>query len=240
VKVATNRTDTDLQRQSLAEARRKLSKSLDTWFESLPDFLPADALQEAPRHDTSPDKERLQLPSDFSAEARERLGLISLARIEYQLRCGQLYDILERLRGALGLKSFLIRRKYRLASGQGALLRSETEIDRAGRQVRKWKEVYQRGWRALKELEGSQGTLADDDQGKPLLELRESDCVMLSDWLDDHRFWRQEGEMAEAAAGSKGGGRKELPWFWKMQFKAPDHRDDEVGEVVANWANDGE
>jgi len=172
----------------VAEARRKVSKSLDTWFDSLPDLLPADALEEAPQNDTSPEKEKLQLPSDFSAEARTRLGLITLARVEYQLRCEQLYDALEKLRGTLGLKSFLIRRKYKLASEQGALLRSETEIDRVGRQVLKWKEVYQRGWRALKELEGSRGELMADDPGKLLLELRDADCVMLSDWLDEHRF----------------------------------------------------
>jgi len=197
-------------------------------------------LQESPRSDTSPEKEKLQLPSDFSAEARERLGLVSLADIEYQLRCGQLYDALEKLRGALGLKSFLVRRKYKLASGQGALLRSETEIERAGRQVRKWKDVYQRGWRALKALEQGRADPTAADPGKPLLELQDAECIMLSDWLDEHRFWRQEGEMAEATAAAKGGGRKELPWFWKMQFKTTDQEDDEVGEVVANWANDGE
>ena len=47
------------------ESRRKLAKSLDAWFEALPDFLPSDALQEALRSDTSPEKEILRLPSDF-------------------------------------------------------------------------------------------------------------------------------------------------------------------------------
>jgi len=132
-----------------------------------------------------------------------------------------------------------VRRKYNLSSGQGALLRSETEIDRASRQVQKWKEVYQRGWRALRNLEADQEDLSVDHPSKQLLALRDEDCIMLSEWLDDHQFWREGGEMAAAAAEAKGGGRKELPWFWKMQFQAPEMAD-EVSETVMNWANDGE
>ena len=224
----------------MIEARRKVLRALDAWFESLPEFLPADALQEAPCTDASPEKELLRLPSDFDEEARHRLGLIPLSRIEFQLRCGQLHDALNKLRNALGLKSFLVRCKYHLASGQGALLRSETEIERAGRQVQKWIEVYKRGWCALNALNTDQGVLSKDHPSLQLQELHDTDCIILSEWLDEHRFWREQGEMAEGAAADKGRGRRELPWFWKIQFESPVDEDGEVGDAVKDWANDGE
>ena len=164
-----------------------------------------------------------------------------MGNIEFQLRLGQLHDTLGKLCSALGLKSFLVRRKYQVASGQGALLRSETEIHRAGCQVKKWKEVYSRGWRALNELKADQIDFPDTHPSKQLQELKDSDCVMLSEWLDEHRFWHDQGEMAESAAAEKGKGKRELPWFWRMQFERPEgEEDDGVGEAVQSWANDGE
>jgi len=221
------------------EARRKVARGLETWFAALPDFLPSDALQEAIRSDTTPEKEILRLPSDFSDEARARLGLDTLARIEFELRCGQLYDALAKLRQALGLKSFLVRRKHHTANTQGPLLRSESEVERAGRHVRKWVEVYQRGWNALNILKGSADRWAADSSWKQLQELKESDCVMLSKWMDDHRVWRERGEIAEAVAAEKGQGKIELPWIWKMQFQVNEGDRDELEDVVNKWSTDG-
>lgn len=65
MKATSSENSTDVQQQGIMESRRKLAKSLDAWFEALPDFLPSDALQEALRSDTSPEKEILRLPSDF-------------------------------------------------------------------------------------------------------------------------------------------------------------------------------
>ncbi|KIJ52305.1 hypothetical protein M422DRAFT_776014 [Sphaerobolus stellatus SS14] len=166
---------------------------------------------------------------------RERLGLQSLARTEYQLRIGQAHDALQKLRNALGLKSFLIRRKYRLASSQEVLTRSESEIDRAARQVKKWQEVYNRTWNALKELREGSADMGMENAWAQLRGLKDEDCIMLSEWLEEHRFWKEQGEIAEAAAAEKGKGRRELPRFWKIQFKTQEDRD-VIDETVEEWA----
>jgi hypothetical protein len=49
--------------------------------------------------------------------------------MEYQLQLGEAHDSLEKLRGALGLKSFLICEKYKNAGGQGVLTQSESQVD---------------------------------------------------------------------------------------------------------------
>jgi len=221
------------------EAQRKVAKALDTWFDNISDFMPAEVLEELPRAETPPEKEILGLPSDFPYSARTRLGLDTLTKTELCLRIGQLHDALGKLRNALGLKSFLVRQKKRLASGQGPLLRSETEISRAGRQVQKWKVVYQRGWEALTRLREGSESFGMEIQLRPLRELRDEDCIMLSEWLDDHRLWRERGEIAEVEAREKGGGRRELPWFWKTQFE----NGEDTGMLlttVQTWTEDGE
>ena len=239
VKVAMTKVATTQQTVNLGEARRKIAKALDTWFAMIPEFIPADALQESMGNDLSPERELLRLPSDFNFEARERLGLQDLAKTEYQLRLGQAHDALQKLRSALGLKSFLVRRKYRLASGQGPLLRSNTEIDHASRQVQKWQEVYKRAYTALTNLRQIGKETAMEDAWSCLQELQDTDCIMLSEWMENHKFWKEKGERAEAAAAQKGQGRQELPWFWKFQFKGKKDGSDLIDKTVEDWATDG-
>ncbi|KIJ32933.1 hypothetical protein M422DRAFT_265274 [Sphaerobolus stellatus SS14] len=133
-----------------------------------------------------PEKQKLRLPSDFDRVAHGRLGLIALAETEFLLRRGQANDALKRLRDCLGLKSFLVRRKYKMAGGQGMLLRSESEIHRAQNQVQKWAEVYRRTWQAMGRLR-EKGEDGNHGRGK-LQQLTNADLVMLSEWMDDHRM----------------------------------------------------
>ena len=232
------RDGTALQSNSLEEARCKMRKAIDTWFELLPDFMPAVALEKATQSDYSPEKEILRMPSDFTHEARGRLGLEELSKLEFKLWIGQAYDALNKLRNALGLKSFLVRRKYKLAGGQPVLTRTEAEINRAGQHVEKWKEVYNRAYEALKRLHQGDTTSTSEEVWKLLKPLQDGDCVMLSEWMEDNRFWREHGEQTEARAAERGGGRKELPWFWKMQFK--EGSEDEIDTAVSQWATDSE
>ncbi|KIJ43319.1 hypothetical protein M422DRAFT_47947 [Sphaerobolus stellatus SS14] len=116
-KIAANPQQTIVQKKDLEASRRKLAKLLDNWTSNLSDFMPSDALQEIERPYSLPEEETLRLPSDFEHKDQERLGLKELAEIEYQLRIGVAYDALNKLRNALGLKSFLVRRKRSLASG---------------------------------------------------------------------------------------------------------------------------
>jgi hypothetical protein len=191
-----------------------LAKELENWFQTLKDFMPADALGEGPVSQLAPELAILRLPSDYALETHDRLGLTNLADTEYLLRHAQATDALCSIRQALGLKSFMVRAKHNNANGQAQLLRSNSEIERAEKLVSKWKEVYRRSWQAMGKL---RGLGKEDDSGrlKPLLD---SDLLMLSDWLDEHRFWQEKGEVAAADAAKKGNGRRDLPWIWKMEF----------------------
>jgi hypothetical protein len=184
--------------------------------------------------------EKLRLPSEFTFEARNRLGLEDLARTEYQLHLGQAHDSLEKLRGALGLKSFLIHQKYKNAGSQGALTGSESQVDRATRHVLKWQQVYKRPWEALGRLSDGRSQYGMEGSRQQLPELKEDDCVMLSGWMEEHRFWRAQGELAESQASEKGKGRRELPWFWKIHIEGNPQKDtDDIDGSIAAWATNG-
>ncbi|KIJ45389.1 hypothetical protein M422DRAFT_251162 [Sphaerobolus stellatus SS14] len=188
--------------------------------------MPSGALEEMDRSDAYPEEESLRLPSNLAQEDHDRLGLTELAETEYQLRIGVAYDALKNLRSALGLKSFLVRRKRELASGQGVLTRSESAIARAGMQVNKWKEVYRRSRKAMIRLKGSV-----DSIDPKLKNLRDDDCIMLSKWMEQHRYWQSQGERAEAEAVDSGnGGRTELPWIWKMN--QPVEGNDSIAQAI--------
>ena len=231
-----------MQSDSIDESRRKLRRALDAWFELIPDFFPPGILEAAPRSNAFPENETLSLPSEYAADIQKRLGLVGLGQTEWLLRLGLAHDALGKLRQALGLKSFLIRKKRRMAGGQGILLRSEAEITRAGRHIKKWREVYKRSWKALTCLLDTNPDLGSEESWTRLQELKDEDCIMLSQWIDDHRLWQEKGERAEAAASEKGKGKRDLPWFWKMQFPAAETStslSDNVHSAIETWTNDG-
>ncbi|KIJ28993.1 hypothetical protein M422DRAFT_269690 [Sphaerobolus stellatus SS14] len=195
--------------------------------------MSADALQEHMISSELPEKAKLRLPSDFDWQNHERLELTALADTENMLRMGQANDALKHLRGTLGLKSFLVRRNKRDAVGQIARTRSEMEIRRTDKRVMKWAEVYRRAFKAMERLKPAG---EDGNHGRGLLkELTREDLMMLSTWIEEHRNWREKGEVAEAAAADEGKGRKELPWIWKMQFGSADPDRDTVSEAVGEW-----
>ncbi|KIJ30996.1 hypothetical protein M422DRAFT_267414 [Sphaerobolus stellatus SS14] len=212
-KLTDHKNPTAKQDNELEESRRKLMKALESWYASLPEFMPPEALQEAQR------------------------GLGLLAETEFMLHTGQANDALKKLREALGLKSFLVRRKYKVAQGQSTLLCSETHIQRAQRQVDKWAEVYRRAWVAMGKL---QDPGEDGNHGRGRLKcLTHDDLVMLSAWMEQHRLWKEKGEVAQASAAKKGEGRKDLPWIWKLEFETSETLDQDImGRAVDKWTNE--
>jgi hypothetical protein len=106
---------TEVQCVELVEACCKISKALDAWYASLGDFMLDDSLQELLTEDVWPEKELLWIPSDFAPGSHHWLGLEELAAVERQLRVGQVHDALKKLCTMLGLKSFLVKCKYKLA-----------------------------------------------------------------------------------------------------------------------------
>ncbi|KIJ29007.1 hypothetical protein M422DRAFT_269618 [Sphaerobolus stellatus SS14] len=219
------------QELDMDESRRKLSKALAEWAKTLKEFMPPEALQTELGVELFPEKEKLRLPSDYPRFSHETLGLLGLADSEYRLRVAQAYDALQKIRAALGLKSFLVRRKHD-SSGQSALLRSEAEIERAQRQVDKWAEVYERAWDAMDSLRDANENGCHDSRLKVLN--RGRDLIMLSKWLDEHRLWRERGEVAEAASAKRGEGHQELSWIWKVEFQMGTSSD-AVDQAVHGW-----
>jgi hypothetical protein len=219
------------QKAALNEALRKVSKLLETWYDNLSEFMPSDALKESLDVEHSPEKATLYLPSSYPIGSHQRLGLVCLAETEFRLRVGLAYEALEKLRNALGIRSFFVRRKYEAASGQPMLLRSNEAIERSERQVSKWKETYKRARRAIVNLKGDCDTL------KHLKELREEDCITISAWMEEHRYWITQGERAEVEAAQDGGGRTPLPWIWKMAL--PESEGGSVTLAVQGMTNEG-
>ncbi|KIJ41812.1 hypothetical protein M422DRAFT_255129 [Sphaerobolus stellatus SS14] len=58
---------------------------------------------------------------------------------------------------------------------------------------------------------------------------------MLSSWMEEHRRWREKGEVAEAETAKQGKGRQELPWIWKMQFETTKPNRDKGSDTVEQW-----
>lgn len=244
VKITQNKLTTEKHALDVIESRRKMSHSLDMWFRSLGDFMPSDAIQELQRSTGGPENAVLGLPSDFPLDSHRRLGLEDLAIIECQLRVGQAHDALKKLRTALGLKSFLVRQNYNKANdhGHSVYTRSRGEIEKATRQVQKWKEVYQRSYKALEHLRGDAPILVTEKSWLQLKPLSDSDCIMLSEWLEDHRQWQRSGEIPESCAASRGKGKKRLAWFWKLEFTFDDGGTggDNIQNAVDGWTAEGE
>jgi len=87
-----HRSETDNKR--LLNTRQKLCDNLVRWREQQFELFPS--LIEESRITSvdymQPENEPLLLPSDFPEACRIRLGLVSAAKAEYEIREGQAYD----------------------------------------------------------------------------------------------------------------------------------------------------
>ncbi|KIJ44566.1 hypothetical protein M422DRAFT_779310 [Sphaerobolus stellatus SS14] len=161
--------------------------------------MPVNAINEVQTANGGPENAHLCLPSEFPQIEYNRLGIADHALIERQLKIGQAYDALKKLRNELGLKSFLIRRK-RHNPGYTMAARAKTEIKKVDGHVKKWRKVYESAWKALEVLRGD-GVIPHEHH-----------------WLTDQAFWKELGERQTAEATRKGEGPKQLPWIWKIEL----------------------
>lgn len=163
---------------------------------------------------------QILLPSSFSKTQRENLGLAALAKMEAGLRVGHGHDVLEKLRKALGVKSFLAKRandrtNYRYHT------RSEGEVRRAQSIVNQWASIYRKNWDGLTSLDVRGPVL------KGLQELKKEDQVLLGAWLEDEQYARPSTA---------------LPWIWKVSpllASEKDLSDGKVAELVSSWNEEG-
>lgn len=228
------------------KARQQMQSCVDHWYKTLEDWLPRGALEEPVEHHIPTESSpgigyTLRFPSDFSPESRSRLGLTSAAVVERDLRIGQAFDALKRLRDWLGLKSFMVRDKRQNDRGVRANLKGEINIARVQKQCLRWKQVYCRNWEALARLKV--GFQDDDGTGWPqdachLRKLEDKDLTMLSSWLEEHRSRRTAGEVLQAQHEARGEPRVDLPWIWKMDMES-----ESFGAVTRNeveqWTEEG-
>lgn len=179
-------------------------------LEKLAPLIPASYL--APK---APHKDPITLPSNFDPDKWSKYGLVHLVTIEQKLRIGQAFDCLEKLKKALGVRSFLTRHA-RKSNGYTVATRAQETLRRAEVTVKQWAAAYRRVWGALMELE----TPASKLRGlRPLLD---TDLVLLSSWLEEEKY-RDRGTT--------------LPWIWAL---LPLKDRDDIERSVSEWSEEGE
>jgi hypothetical protein len=164
------------------------------------------------------------MPSTFNPSQREQFQLTTLAILEVELRIGQAYDALERLRQALGVRSFLTRH-VRQTHGYKNTTRAQENIRRADTSVKRWAKVYRKSFSALQNLP------VDASRVEGLRYLEEKDLVLLSEWLEDEEY-KSIGSL------SKTPNHRPLPWIWTVSPAAVSADEGAVEKAVLDW-NEG-
>jgi len=179
--------------EMILKARRKLQQELITWRQSQFNFCPLlrpsiDAVDL-----TSPEQEKLLLPSSFNQVQRERLGLTSLAVIERQLREGQAYDALDDLCEKIKIFNANLDFKKKNVFGQGPNTRAHVFLKELATDKINAADKYRVAYRALLSL----GLSASDSS--------------LQELHNDQLFGKDASRPAKL-----GDSKREDPWFWTV------------------------
>jgi hypothetical protein len=177
----------------VSRARAKFLHDLDAWRKA--------QLQQYPKlHDhiplvdsSTPEEAHLQLPSDFTPELRQSLGLTQLAVIEYELREGQAHDALKSLRQVIQEFNHNLLDKKGNVHGIAATLRSESFLRVLTSDKRIAATTYRRARNAMINLGLS----------KTDLQWRE---------LCDDQLWGKNVSVVRSMGDSK----TRDPWFWQI------------------------
>jgi len=214
------RTHSTAQKNDLLERRRKLEARITTYEQRIsyiikldddvqwsqqagkaPDSDPPlgdisdDEIDDYPDGWYTPEKERLTLPSVFAPGEVERLSLEAVAKVEWELRKGQINDSLEGLRLALGEKSLCFRAEIRNANSQRTTQRAWANIHKHDADARKHRQMYTHARAALQRLPG------DQDYLNTLHDITENDMKMSGDITEENRFGQRSDILA---------------WFWRQ------------------------
>lgn len=204
-------------KSSLQEKIRKHKARLETGLQFHYEFLRSQGLPLAASQLTpkEPHKDPILMPSRLSRQQRKQFGMVKLARHEQRLRIGLAFDALDKLRKALGIRSFLTRHARKF-NGYNINTRTQETLKRAELTVKQWSAAYQRSWEALMRLDAAGSSL----QG--LRPLESEDLVLLSTWLEEERY-RDRGTA--------------LPWIWSVVPLSQDTAD--VTAAVQEWSEEG-
>jgi hypothetical protein len=187
----SNTTPTPTQSEMILKARQKLWQELVTWRQSQFYFCPLLKPSIAAVDPTSPEHEKLLLPSSFNQVLREQLGLASLAVLEYQLREGQAYDALDDLCEKIKIFNVNLNFKKKNVFGQGANTRAQAFLKQLAADKVNAADKYRIAYRALISL----GLSASD--------------LSLQELHDDQLFGKDASQLAKL-----GDSKREDPWFW--------------------------
>lgn len=179
--------------EAIQKARHKLQKDLIIWRQSQFVFCPLLKPYLGAVDPTSPEKEKLMLPSSFDQRLREHFGLTSLALTEYKLREGQAYDALEDLRRKIKIFNANLDFKKTNVFGQGANTRAQGFLSQLSADKISAAEKYRVARRALITL------------GLP-----ESDMALQE--LHDNQLIGKDMSRPPKIGDSK----RVDPWFWTV------------------------
>lgn len=159
------------------------------------------------------------LPSSYTPEEREAFQLQSLASVEITLRVASCHETLEKLRGGLGVRSFLTRHGTK-TNGIDEGTRAQAVLTRAERVVKQWAFLYRHSWKCLEQLGATSSQLGT------LRVLEQADLVMLSSWLEDEAYKNKHCV---------------LPWIWTTALHPVDNETPkELHDKIAAWNEEGE
>lgn len=163
-----------------------------------------DYLVDYPEDWFTPETERITLPSALGPGEIERLSLDVIAKVEAELRKGQINDSLESLRLALGEKSLCFRAEVRNADSQRTTQRAWDNIHKFDADARRHRSIYNHTRNALQRLP------VEPEYLETLQDITEADMKMSGDVTEEHRFGQRSDTLA---------------WFWRQNGQ-PESDDD--------------
>jgi len=157
----------------------------------------------------------IPMPSSMSSQAIKQRGLVYLAKLEMELRCGQCNDNLKGVRLMLGKKAFLFITKIRPKGPKTGKTKSWDAIHSTDQSLRLYAQNYRAARETLVTLGASQETL-DRFQH-----------------LDRSHLKTSTTGLNQKALESKHGS---LPWFWYMDVSGDSLSSDYMREC--KWLQD--
>ncbi|QRV77084.1 hypothetical protein RhiJN_05099 [Ceratobasidium sp. AG-Ba] len=157
----------------------------------------------------------LGLPSSYEPSTLAAAGLSKLADIERKLRRGTCTDALESVKRLLGGKAAAIKFKNLHISGQVAITRAESAIQKHTAKILKARKRYLNSRQALLQLEPTE---VDLDQYR---DLEISDLKPLKTYFEEY-------------AQTTGHGKTSMSWIWRSAA-APNKDDWEIDSLKTEW-----
>jgi hypothetical protein len=160
-----------------------------------PDEAFDDYLVDYPEDWFTPEKERITIPSALAPGEITRLSLDGVAKVEAELRKGQINDSLENLRLALGEKSLCFRADVRNANSQRTSQRAWDNVHKFDADARRHRNIYNHTRNALERLP------VEPEYLETLQDITEEDMKMSGDVTEENRFGQRSDTLA---------------WFWRQ------------------------